>query len=51
MNKIGHALHALEPAFREFTLENQDLQNLAKELAFHEDPRGTLRVSWEATGS
>lgn len=39
INKIGHGLHALDPAFRQFTLENQRLKTLAKELDYHRDPK------------
>ncbi|KZV80505.1 phytanoyl-CoA dioxygenase [Exidia glandulosa HHB12029] len=39
VNKIGHALHELDPVFRRVTLENPKLQTLAKELGFHDDPR------------
>jgi ectoine hydroxylase-related dioxygenase (phytanoyl-CoA dioxygenase family) len=31
-------LHELDPEFRRFTLENQRLKNLAKELEYHRDP-------------
>ncbi|KAK4706096.1 phytanoyl-CoA hydroxylase, partial [Phenoliferia sp. Uapishka_3] len=39
VNKIGHALHELDPAFRTFTLENPDIKNLVRELDLHRDPR------------
>lgn len=39
VNKIGHALHELDPVFRRVTLENPKLKTLAKQLRFHEDPR------------
>ncbi|GJJ06486.1 hypothetical protein Clacol_000678 [Clathrus columnatus] len=39
VNKIGHALHELDPTFRAITLENHKLQCLARDLKFHEDPR------------
>ncbi|KDQ21555.1 hypothetical protein BOTBODRAFT_25992 [Botryobasidium botryosum FD-172 SS1] len=38
VNKIGHALHEIDPVFREFTLENEKLRALARDLAFHRDP-------------
>merc|ERR1712093_375572 len=39
INKIGHGLHERDPAFRDFTLANQRLKTLAKELAYHKDPK------------
>lgn len=39
VNKIGHALHELDDVYRDFTLENDDLITLVKELEFHKDPR------------
>ncbi|KAI0268628.1 phytanoyl-CoA dioxygenase [Gloeopeniophorella convolvens] len=38
VNKIGHALHELEPAFRRVTLENEKLRSLVRDLRFHHDP-------------
>jgi len=38
VNKIGHALHELDPAFRKVTLENQRLKDLVTDLKFHKDP-------------
>ncbi|CEQ41115.1 SPOSA6832_02807 [Sporobolomyces salmonicolor] len=38
VNKIGHALAMLDPEFRRFTF-SEDMKTLAKELAFHRDPR------------
>ncbi len=38
VNKMGHALHELDPAFREVTLQNERLKQLARELDFHKDP-------------
>ncbi|KAG8987961.1 hypothetical protein FRB93_004329 [Tulasnella sp. JGI-2019a] len=38
VNKIGHALHELDPIFRRVTLENQKLKSLARDLKFHKDP-------------
>lgn len=35
INKMGHALHELDPVFRKFTLENDDLKSLARQLDFH----------------
>lgn len=39
INKVGHALHELDDRFRKFSLENQDLKQLARELGYHKDPR------------
>lgn len=39
INKIGHSLHICDPTFRKFTLENDDLKTLVKELGTHKDPR------------
>lgn len=39
INKIGHGLHALDPIYRKFTLENPRLKTLARELGQHKDPR------------
>ncbi|GAA5908554.1 uncharacterized protein JCM6883_005584 [Sporobolomyces salmoneus] len=41
VNKIGHGLALLHDEFREFTF-SEDLKELAKDLGFHKDPRGTL---------
>ncbi|KAJ7497262.1 phytanoyl-CoA dioxygenase [Mycena latifolia] len=38
VNKIGHALHELDPAFRKVTLENDRLRELVRALQFHRDP-------------
>jgi len=38
VNKIGHALHELDPVFRSVTLENQRLKALVRDLKFHHDP-------------
>lgn len=38
VNKIGHALHELDPAFRKVTLENERLRSLVRALRFHRDP-------------
>ncbi|KIM78883.1 hypothetical protein PILCRDRAFT_74885 [Piloderma croceum F 1598] len=38
VNKIGHALHELDPSFRKVTLENDRLQALVRDLKFHQDP-------------
>jgi len=38
VNKMGHALHELEPVFRSFTLNNPRLIQLARDLRFHRDP-------------
>ncbi|KAL8292185.1 hypothetical protein RQP46_001651 [Phenoliferia psychrophenolica] len=39
VNKIGHALHELDPSFRAFTLENPDVVNLVRELDAHRIPQ------------
>ncbi|KAG9119901.1 hypothetical protein FRC07_004852 [Ceratobasidium sp. 392] len=43
VNKIGHArrlvgLHELDSVFRKFTMRNEKLKQLARDLAFHQDP-------------
>ncbi|KAJ7084354.1 phytanoyl-CoA dioxygenase [Mycena belliarum] len=38
VNKIGHALHELDPAFRKVTLENDRMRDLVRSLQFHRDP-------------
>ncbi|KAL5631947.1 hypothetical protein ACGC1H_000091 [Rhizoctonia solani] len=38
VNKIGHGLHELDSVFRKFTMENEKLRQLARDLAFHQDP-------------
>ncbi|KAI0302545.1 phytanoyl-CoA dioxygenase [Russula brevipes] len=38
VNKIGHALHELDPLFRRVTLENEKLRSLVRDLRFHHDP-------------
>ncbi|KAI0320770.1 phytanoyl-CoA dioxygenase [Amylostereum chailletii] len=38
VNKIGHALHELDPAFRKITLGNAKLQAIVRDLQFHHDP-------------
>jgi len=38
VNKIGHALHELDPTFRRVTLKNERLKLLARDLKFHKDP-------------
>ncbi|KAF8876707.1 phytanoyl-CoA dioxygenase [Gymnopilus junonius] len=40
VNKIGHALHELDPVFRKVTLENERLRTLVRDLKFHRDPVG-----------
>ncbi|KAG6861905.1 hypothetical protein C0995_009855 [Termitomyces sp. Mi166 len=45
VNKIGHALHELDPVFRKVTLQNERLQTLVKDLRFHRDPVDALSVS------
>ncbi|GFZ48739.1 hypothetical protein JCM24511_06488 [Saitozyma sp. JCM 24511] len=39
INKIGHALATLDPVFRRYTLENDRMTTLAKELGEHISPR------------
>ncbi|KAJ2912423.1 hypothetical protein MD484_g7993, partial [Candolleomyces efflorescens] len=38
VNKIGHALHELDPAFRRVTLENERMRSIVRDLKFHHDP-------------
>ncbi|PAV18632.1 phytanoyl- dioxygenase [Pyrrhoderma noxium] len=38
VNKIGHALHELEPTFKKVTLQNERLKSLVRDLRFHKDP-------------
>ncbi|KAH9057333.1 phytanoyl-CoA dioxygenase [Lactarius vividus] len=38
VNKIGHALHELDPVFRRATLQNGKLRDLVRDLRFHRDP-------------
>ncbi|KAF9227455.1 phytanoyl-CoA dioxygenase [Gyrodon lividus] len=38
VNKIGHALHVLDPVFRKVTLENEKLKVVTRDLKFHHDP-------------
>ncbi|KAI5120644.1 hypothetical protein M0805_007981 [Coniferiporia weirii] len=38
VNKIGHGLHELDPAFRKVTLRNERLKSLVRDLRFHKDP-------------
>jgi len=38
VNKIGHALHELDPLFRKVTMENQRIKRLVRDLQFHRDP-------------
>jgi len=38
VNKIGHGLHELDPVFQKFTMENEKLRQLARDVAFHQDP-------------
>ncbi|CAE6375950.1 unnamed protein product [Rhizoctonia solani] len=38
VNKIGHGLHELDPVFHKFTMENEKLKQLARDIAFHQDP-------------
>ncbi|CAE6350418.1 unnamed protein product [Rhizoctonia solani] len=38
VNKIGHGLHELDAVFHKFTMKNEKLRQLARDLAFHQDP-------------
>ncbi|KAH9978843.1 phytanoyl-CoA dioxygenase [Lactifluus volemus] len=38
VNKIGHALHQLDPVFGRATLQNDKLRCLVRDLRFHHDP-------------
>ncbi|KAI9509172.1 phytanoyl-CoA dioxygenase, partial [Russula earlei] len=40
VNKIGHALHELDPVFRRATLQNEKIRGLVRDLGFHHDPVG-----------
>jgi hypothetical protein len=40
INKIGHALCQLDPVFKEQTLGNENLKQLARDLGMHKDPLG-----------
>jgi len=40
VNKIGHALCQLDPVFKKYTLENERIKDVARELGEHEDPLG-----------
>lgn len=39
INKIGHGLHYLDPVYRDFTLRNEELKQVARDLAVHKDPQ------------
>jgi phytanoyl-CoA hydroxylase len=49
VNKIGHALCQLDPVFKKFTLENERIKDVARELGEHEDPLGTWKPRRTAT--
>lgn len=38
VNKIGHALHQLDPVFRRITLENERMRAVVRDLKFHHNP-------------
>jgi len=38
VNKMGHGLHERDSVFRSFTLGNERLEAVARDLAFHKDP-------------
>ena len=38
VNKLGHGLHELNPTYRKFSLENESLRELAKDLEYHKNP-------------
>lgn len=38
VNKLGHALHELNPVYRKFSLENARLRELARDLEYHKNP-------------
>ncbi|TFY66842.1 hypothetical protein EVG20_g4252 [Dentipellis fragilis] len=38
VNKIGHALHELDPVFRKVTLEEEKLKAVVRDLRFHHNP-------------
>lgn len=37
-------LHELDPVFQKFTMENEKLRQLARDVAFHQDPEGEART-------
>ncbi|WWC64605.1 uncharacterized protein I303_107216 [Kwoniella dejecticola CBS 10117] len=39
INKIGHALAVLNPVFHRYTLENENIKNVARDLGEQKDPR------------
>lgn len=39
INKVGHALHELDDLYRAFSLQNDRLRQVARELHYHKDPR------------
>ncbi|WVR00282.1 hypothetical protein IAU59_007425 [Kwoniella sp. CBS 9459] len=39
INKIGHALGVLNPTFRKYTLENERMRQVARDLGEQEDPK------------
>lgn len=39
INKIGHALAVLDPVFRRYTLEDERIKQVAKDLKYHKDPK------------
>jgi len=38
VNKIGHALHEMDPAFKKVTLRNERIKSVVRDLRFHKDP-------------
>lgn len=44
VNKIGHALHELDPAFKAITLENEAVKSVVRDLDLHRDPVGLLTL-------
>ena len=39
INKIGHALAVLDPVFRRYTLEDDRIKAVARDLKYHKDPK------------
>jgi phytanoyl-CoA hydroxylase len=44
IERLSKGLHELDPIFHRFTMENEKLKQLARDLAFHQDPQGQFNV-------
>ena len=51
VNKIGHALCQLDPVFKKYTLENERIKDVARELGEHDDPLGESPATMSRSGS